>query len=177
MFIRNHVSLNMLSLGWATLGNRGCPARGRAFRPKSRPAAPSATEPLCGRDWVVETKIPLAGLASVLNLPQPWPMHPPHRLRQRGGSNGHRWRQRSSAVRTDSTGGKRSRCRANRLVSRPLKLVLPSGLKFTLRYDLPAPATKTERLAQARELVHAAGQLARRRAGARLDGPARACRD
>ena len=102
-------------------------------------------------DWVVYAKTPLAGPAAVLDSLSRYTHRTAIGNERLVAIAGDKVLMR---VRADATGGKRVIAMpGERFISRLLQHVLPSGFKRIRHYGLLAPATKTERLAQARELL------------------------
>jgi hypothetical protein len=112
---------------------------------------------LRAHDWVVYAKTPLAGPAAVLDYLSRYTHrtaignerllgmdHQQVRLRVRGGDHAH---GSPAATRSIAIEG-------GEFIARLLQHVLPAGFKRIRHYGLLAPATKTERLALARSLLH-----------------------
>ena len=102
-------------------------------------------------DWVVYAKTPLAGPAAVLDYLSRYTHRTAIGNERLVGIAGDRVLLR---VRADGAGGKRTVAMLGELfIGRLLQHVLPPGFKRIRHYGLLAPATKTERLAQARRLL------------------------
>ncbi len=102
-------------------------------------------------DWVVYAKTPLAGPAAVLDYLARYTHRTAIGNERLVAIEGGKVLLR---VRADDTGGKRT-CRLDgtQFIARLLQHVLPPGFKRIRHYGLLAPAAKTQRLAQARQLL------------------------
>ena len=112
-------------------------------------------------DWVVYAKTPLAGPAAMLDYLARYTHRTAIGDERLVGISGEQVLLR---VRADATHGKRTIAMpGEQFIGRLLQHVLPPGFKRIRHYGLLAPATKTERLAQARKLLAmpAANQQAR----------------
>ena len=102
-------------------------------------------------DWVVYAKTALAGPAAVLDYLARYTHRTAIGNERLVAIDGDRVRLR---VRTDSSGGKRTIAMdGTAFIGRLLQHVLPAGFKRIRHYGLLAPAAKTQRLAQARQLL------------------------
>ena len=102
-------------------------------------------------DWVVYAKTPLAGPAAVLDYLSRYTHRTAIGNERLVGIVGDQVLMR---VRANHTGGKRVIAMSGeQFIGRLLHHVLPAGFKRIRHYGLLAPATKTERLAQARKLL------------------------
>ena len=102
-------------------------------------------------DWVVYAKTPLAGPAAVLDYLARYTHRTAIGNERLVAIDTDKVRLR---VRADDSGGKRTiALDAQQFIGRLLQHVLPSGFKRIRHYGLLAPATKTKRLARARQLL------------------------
>lgn len=102
-------------------------------------------------DWVVYAKTPLAGAAAVLDYLARYTHRTAIGNERLVAIDTDKVRLR---VRADNSGGKRTiALDGQQFIGRLLQHVLPSGFKRIRHYGLLAPATKTARLARARQLL------------------------
>lgn len=129
-------------------GEAGALARDPAGTPLARAQRVRA---LRRHDWVVYAKTALAGPGAVLDYLSRYTHRTAIGNERLVGIVGDKVVLR---VRADATGGKRTIAMPGELfIARLLQHVLPPGFKRIRHYGLLAPATKTERLAQARRLL------------------------
>lgn len=106
---------------------------------------------LRAHDWVVYAKTPMAGPAAVLDYLSRYTHRTAVGNERLTGIEGNEVRLR---VRANDTGGKRVvKIVGDEFIGRLLQHVLPSGFKRIRHYGLLAPATKGERMGQARALL------------------------
>ncbi|MGQ3051904.1 MAG: IS91 family transposase [Roseateles sp.] len=119
--------------------------------PADASARRARTQALRRHDWVVYAKTPLAGPAAVLDYLSRYTHRTAIGHERLVGIAGDAVRLR---VRTDEHGGKRTiSMPGEQFIARLLQHVLPGGFKRIRHYGLLAPCAKTERLAQARQLL------------------------
>ena len=105
-------------------------------------------------DWVVYAKTPLAGPAAVLDYLSRYTHRTAIGNERLVGIVDDRVLLRVRADGTGNTGGKRTVAMpGDQFIARLLQHVLPPGFKRIRHYGLLAPATKTERLSLARQLL------------------------